>query len=101
MRRLSIIAAILCAGMVVGCSGGGSENGAEARTVTQTRMDDIDKIEGSISDEMIDTSDSSEEAPLATAETGAGAGAPETAPKKPAGADNQPRQQADAADEAP
>jgi hypothetical protein len=41
----------------------GSGGGADSK-VTETRMDDIDSVEGTISDEMVDTDENSEQAPV-------------------------------------
>lgn len=46
MRSASIIAVTL---LLAACGGG------EDSTVTETKMDDIDNLEGTISDEMVDT----------------------------------------------
>ncbi|NJM49808.1 MAG: hypothetical protein HC843_02085 [Sphingomonadales bacterium] len=74
MRPILTLAALLLLPALAACSSDKPEEKiAEDSSVTQTRMDDIDKIEGTISDEMIDTSGDSEEAPLAGKEEEAGA----------------------------
>lgn len=101
MRRILIVAATASLGLITACSGGESENGGEARAVTQTRMDDIDKIEGSISDEMIDTNESGEEAPLAGSDAIAGAANPEAAAaQKPENAEKPGQKKAEISDNA-
>lgn len=71
MRQAVYLAILVSLSSLAACSSGGSDpaanggSGGEASAVTQTRMDDIDKIEGTISDEMIDTSSSTDDAPLA------------------------------------
>jgi hypothetical protein len=61
---------------------------AEAGKVTQTRMNDIDSLEGTISDEMIITDDANDEAALEPeAETKTLPGKPETKPAAPKPAD--------------
>lgn len=69
MRRALILLAITLPALSA-CGG----NDADSK-VTETRMDDIDSIEGTISDEMVSTDESTEMAPveataaLAAAET--------------------------------
>jgi hypothetical protein len=63
MRRLITTALLLTIPMIQGCSGSSSED----NKVTQTRMADIDSLEGTISDDMINTDESTETAPLDTA----------------------------------
>jgi len=65
MRRLLTVTALLIMPVISACSNSGNERTAEDSKVTETRMDDIDKIEGTISDEMIDTTESTQPAPLA------------------------------------
>ena len=60
MRRPLIIAMLLTLPLIHGCSGGSSED----TKVTQTRMDDIDSIKGTISDDMINTDESTDTAPV-------------------------------------
>ncbi|MFC4290887.1 hypothetical protein ACFOWX_00470 [Sphingorhabdus arenilitoris] len=73
MRPMLPLAALFLLPALAACSSEKAEKPSEDNAVTQTRMDDIDKIEGTISDEMIDTSEDSEEAPLAGKEDEAGA----------------------------
>jgi hypothetical protein len=60
MRRILTTALLLTLPLVHACSGSKSEDSK----VTQTRMDDIDNVEGTISDDMINTDESTETAPL-------------------------------------
>jgi hypothetical protein len=60
MRRILITALLLTVPFIHACSGGKSEDSK----VTQTRMDDVDNVEGTISDDMINTDESTETAPL-------------------------------------
>ena len=53
MRRVSTLSFVL---LLAAC-GGGDEN-----TVTETRMDDIDSLQGTISDEMVNTDELNEQA---------------------------------------
>jgi hypothetical protein len=60
MRRFITTALLLTLPLIHGCSGGDKEDSK----VTQTQMDDIDSLEGTISDDMINTDESTEQAPL-------------------------------------
>jgi hypothetical protein len=60
MRRIFTTALLLTLPLIHACSGGKSEDSK----VTQTRMDDIDNVEGTISDDMINTDESTETGPL-------------------------------------
>jgi hypothetical protein len=60
MRRFITTALLLTLPLIHGCSGGDKEDSK----VTQTQMDDIDSLEGTISDDMINTDESTETAPL-------------------------------------
>ena len=73
MRRLLTVAALLILPVISACSSSDTKT-AEDSKVTETRMDDIDKIEGTISDEMIDTTESTQAAPLAGKEAEADKG---------------------------
>jgi hypothetical protein len=66
MRRNILFSALITAtALLQGCdSGGGGIIGGKEDKVTQVKMDDIDSIEGTISDEMINTDESTDEAPL-------------------------------------
>jgi hypothetical protein len=85
MRRTLILTALALPALSA-CGGGGDD----ASKVTETRMDDIDSIEGTISDEMIVTDENAEMAPVeATAVSAAKAksGSSEEKPK----AESQPK----------
>ncbi len=60
MRPILITALLLSLPFIHGCSG----NNAEDNKVTQTKMDDIDKIQGTISDDMINSDETTDEAPV-------------------------------------
>lgn len=60
MRRIITTALLLTLPLIHGCSGASKEDSK----VTQTQMDDIDSLEGTISDDMINTDESTETAPL-------------------------------------
>ncbi len=59
MRRLALSSALLCLITLSACG-----DSKEDKQVTETRMDDIDSLEGTISDDMINTDESTDEAPL-------------------------------------
>jgi hypothetical protein len=63
MRRLALPSAIIMAFALLSTCGGNKED----NQVTQTRMDDIDSLEGTISDDMINTDESTDEAPVEAA----------------------------------
>jgi hypothetical protein len=67
MRRAFILMAIAFPALSA-CGG----NDADSK-VTETRMDDIDSVEGTISDEMIPTDEVTEEAPVEASATPAAA----------------------------
>lgn len=83
MRRALLIMAIALPALSA-CGG----NDADSK-VTETRMDDIDSVEGTISDEMIPTDEVTEEAPV-EASAGTAAAKPKAdekaAAEKPAAA---------------
>ncbi len=83
MRRKMIFLPILALTLLAqGCSDKAADAPAkESERVTQTRMDEIDNLEGTISDEMIVTDDASDEAELESVND-AGADAPKTSPQK-------------------
>ena len=60
MRPVINIALLLALPLIHGCSGGKSEDSK----VTQTQMDDIDNVQGTISDDMINTDESTDIAPV-------------------------------------
>lgn len=60
MRPFLTISALILSSLVLSACGGSKED----NQVTQTRMDDIDSLEGTISDDMINTDESTDEAPL-------------------------------------
>ncbi len=70
MRRALILMALALPALSACGDGGGADS-----KVTETRMDDIDSIEGTISDEMIPTDENAEMAPVEAAP------APGTKPK--------------------
>jgi hypothetical protein len=80
MRRASIIAITL---LLAACGSG------EDSKVTETRMDDIDSLEGTISDEMVDT-DSLNEQPMIDASAPEGA-KPKAKTDKPEKTDDKPK----------
>ncbi len=69
MRRIILSASLIAAALLQGCSDNKAGTpAAEANKVTQTRMNDIDSLEGTISDEMIITDDANDEAALESGE---------------------------------
>ncbi len=60
MRRF-IVPTVAVASLALLSACGGS---AEDNQVTETRMDDLDSLEGTISDDMINTDESTDEAPV-------------------------------------
>lgn len=58
--RLTIIAPAFAALLALSACGGSKED----NQVTETRMDDLDSLEGTISDDMINTDESTDEAPV-------------------------------------
>lgn len=90
MRR----ALILSLALSLAACGGGDES-----TVTETRMDDIDSLQGTISDEMVNTDELNEQAmveaaPVATAKPKAKADGEAKAEDKP---ETEPKVEAPAA----
>ncbi|MEE9432913.1 MAG: hypothetical protein V3V15_01575 [Sphingorhabdus sp.] len=67
MRKFMLAAPLILIGLLAACgndtekAGGGKTSGQ----VTQTRMDDIDSIEGTINDDMINVDETTDIAPLA------------------------------------
>jgi hypothetical protein len=73
-RIITSLSFLAAAAILQGCSGDkDSKAGAasESNAVTQTRMDNIDSLQGTISDEMIITDDATDEAALETADSAA------------------------------
>ncbi len=68
MRSSLHISAIVLSVAALSACGGGKEDSQ----VTETRMDDIDSLEGTISDEMINTDESTDEGPFDAAPAGEG-----------------------------
>lgn len=67
MRRPHIavvLITLLVAPMLTGCDSGNVVTGGKDEKVTAVPMGDIDSAEGTISDEMINTDESTDEAPL-------------------------------------
>jgi len=65
MRKTLIIAAPALLPLLAACSEEPAERAKIDAQVTETRMDDIDQIEGTINDDMINMDDSNTAAPLA------------------------------------
>jgi hypothetical protein len=74
MRRLVLSSALIASLALLSACGGGAED----NKVTETRMDDLDSLEGTISDDMINTDESTDEGPIEAAPPA------ETKPKKKA-----------------
>lgn len=55
--RKAIALLVVSTALLAACSGGNSEDSK----VTQTRLDDLDNIEGTISDEMVNTDESTDQ----------------------------------------
>jgi len=65
MSDLKPFMVMLAALLTASCGSDEPERTKIDAQVTETRMDDIDKIEGTINDDMIDTDTSTVDAPLA------------------------------------
>ena len=69
MRKIILSSSVIIAALSLSACGsdssGGNERSKTSGNVTQTRMDDIDKIEGTINDDMINVDETTESAPLA------------------------------------
>jgi hypothetical protein len=76
---------LLGAPMLTGCDSGNIVTGGKDEKVTAVPMGDIDSAEGTISDEMINTDESTDEAPLDNSPVAASA-----APKKQDAASKKP-----------
>jgi hypothetical protein len=91
MRRIiTSISFLAAAAILQGCSGEkNSKAGAagESNAVTQTRMDNIDSLQGTISDEMIITDDATDEGALETSDSTAKDTGKSKDTEKPASAD--------------
>jgi hypothetical protein len=101
MRRKMIFLPILALTLLAqACSDKGASTPAnESAQVTETRMDEIDNLEGTISDEMIITDDSNDEAELESA-SDANADTPKTLPGKPKAEPAAPKPEDDTNDTA-
>ncbi|WP_411289922.1 hypothetical protein [Sphingorhabdus sp.] len=64
--RLSIFMPVMAVSLLVSACGSSKED----NQVTETRMDDLDSLEGTISDDMINTDQSTDEPPLEAAPAG-------------------------------
>lgn len=60
MRPFLNASALILSTAIISACGGGKEDSQ----VSETRMDDIDSLEGTISDDMINSDESTDEAPL-------------------------------------
>jgi hypothetical protein len=69
MLRFMLSSAIIASFMLLSACGGSAED----NKVTETRMDDLDSLEGTISDDMINTDQSTDEAPVDAAPPADGA----------------------------
>lgn len=65
MRKIILTPFVCSAVLLTACSSEGEGDNKASGQVTQTRMDDIDKIEGTINDDMIDVDKSTDSAALA------------------------------------
>ena len=63
----SIISNVVLFGSLAILSACGSGDGSEDRQTAETRMDDLDSLEGTISDDAINTDQSTEEGPIEAA----------------------------------
>lgn len=93
MRRASIALILLVT--LAGCDSGNIVTGGKDEKVTAVSMGDIDNIEGTISDEMINTDESTDQAPIDSSAPPASAvakkkEAPKTAKAEPAKSGNDP-----------
>ncbi len=93
LLKVAVMGCFACAGLH-GCT---SEQSKEDSQITQTRMNDIDSIEGSISDEMIDTDQSTEEAMVDASAPDPGSSITRPAPKKAAAKEDDKGKEGDAA----
>ena len=76
--RLTIIAPAFAALLALSACGGSKED----NQVTETRMDDLESLKGTISDDMINTDESTDEAPVEATPASVGTGPAKTAPDK-------------------
>jgi hypothetical protein len=65
MRKIILTPFVCSALLLTACSNEGEGDTKASGQVTQTRMDDIDKIEGTINDDMINVDESTDSAALA------------------------------------
>lgn len=90
MRLSRLIPAFAVLLLVSACGSSKEDN-----QVTETRMDNLDSLEGTISDDMINTDESTDEAPVEAAPVGAEPAKAETSKADPA---KSPPAKTDAAD---
>lgn len=70
MSYFKTIAVVSAAMLAASCGNDEPERAKIDAQVTETRMDDIDQIDGTINDDMIDTDSSRLDAPLAKDDSG-------------------------------
>lgn len=94
MRHADLIMAPFALALLSLTACGGAK---EDNQVTETRMDDIDSLEGTISDDAINMDQSTDEAPVEaqTAETGESKGKPDQAEAKESGSPDEAEVNAD------